>query len=341
MSKHFGIDSLQIQKDAEITETATSLVVPAVITREAVLEYDFGPCYQPATVVKKASFSALDAWIVENHPQEIIVSRVDDLRGKVRDPKFQSGRIRANLEFFKDRCSPKYLEGIRSGDIRSVSIGFFYDTKEESGVWNGEEYDHVKTHLFIDHVAVGDWTGRCSYPFCGIGVDNPGLEPGLKLGADPYPDEHACRLRDPDTLEIVGSGTRSHEGKKYRVIYGRPKGKPKAGSVEQAYRYPKKTWSESEARAHCKSHKGEFEPAAKEKAQSSPSRSSDGATPGRAGQPDKSTYESPKERWIESGVEGGVESHKDEKRATENSVDELISRAEKAIRELEACMEVM
>jgi hypothetical protein len=127
----------------------------------------------------------------------------------------------------------------------------------ESGEFKGKHYDYVKRDILIDHVAVGDWLGRCSYPACGIGVD------ALK-GADPYPNEHACRLRDPDTLDIVGSGEHEHNGKTYRVIYGKPKGEKDAGSLEQAYRYPVKTWTEAEARNHCQDHEGTFEVATKQ-----------------------------------------------------------------------------
>ncbi len=77
----------------------------------------------------------------------------------------------------------------------------------------------------------------------------------------PYRNEHSCRLLDPDEVDVVGSETREHEGKKYRVIFGKPKGSD--GSVEQAYRYPlSEGWTEAEARAHCKEHGGIlFEPA--------------------------------------------------------------------------------
>jgi len=76
----------------------------------------------------------------------------------------------------------------------------------------------------------------------------------------PYPNEHACRLVDPDKLKIVGSEEREHEGKKYRIIFGLPKS-GEGGSVEQAYRYPKDIWSKEQAEKHCKDHNGEFEPA--------------------------------------------------------------------------------
>lgn len=82
------------------------------------------------------------------------------------------------------------------------------------------------------------------------------------LGANPYPNEHSCRLRDPETLDIVGSGERKTDGKTYRVIFGKPKGG--GGSVEQAYRYPVKGWTEAEGRKHYNRHNGTFEPASKE-----------------------------------------------------------------------------
>jgi len=68
-------------------------------------------------------------------------------------------------------------------------------------------------------------------------------------------------LRDPAELEIVGSDEREHDDKTYRVIFGKPKDGD--GSVEQAYRYPKDSWSEEAARSHCQDHDGTFEAAEK------------------------------------------------------------------------------
>ena len=82
----------------------------------------------------------------------------------------------------------------------------------------------------------------------------------------PYPNFHACRIRDPgdfvqDSFRTI---SREHEGKSYSIIVGKLK---EGGSmVEQTYRYPKESWTESEARSHCKSHDGKlFEPASSEK----------------------------------------------------------------------------
>lgn len=79
----------------------------------------------------------------------------------------------------------------------------------------------------------------------------------------PYPNFHSCRLHDPDKYDKWANVDREHNGKKYQVIRGKIKNSDEW--EDQAYRYPKETWTEAEARAHCKEHKGiKFEPAKKE-----------------------------------------------------------------------------
>lgn len=82
--------------------------------------------------------------------------------------------------------------------------------------------------------------------------DNSGRE------MKPYPNEHACRLNDPGKYQRFARMKRKHDGKEYYVIIGFKKG---GGSEDQAYRYPKDTWSASEARAHCQEKGGSFEAA--------------------------------------------------------------------------------
>jgi hypothetical protein len=254
----YGLKSIEAGK-FEVRDDEESLTVPAVITREDVYDYDGVLVYEPAEEIEKTTFTAQNAWIVENHPAEVILTKAEDIRGRVASAVFEEDRIKADLTFYKSRCSPQYLADIKKARIKSVSIGFFWEPEERKGEFNGKHYDYVMRGIFIDHVAVGSWTGRCSYPLCGIGID------GKLKGANPYPNEHSCRLKDPETLNIVGSGERKHDGKTYRVIFGKPKGEEDAGSVEQAYRYPVESWSEGEARKHCQAHDGRFEPATKEK----------------------------------------------------------------------------
>lgn len=77
----------------------------------------------------------------------------------------------------------------------------------------------------------------------------------------PFENEHACRLRDPADFQddSFRRTIRKHDGKEYSVIMGKLKGEDTM--TEQAYRYKKDIWTASEARAHCKDHKGKFEPA--------------------------------------------------------------------------------
>ena len=81
------------------------------------------------------------------------------------------------------------------------------------------------------------------------------------IGEKPYPNFHACRLRDPGDFQADSfrRTTRDHEGKEYSVIMGKLDGE--TTMTEQAYRYAKGTWEADEARLHCESHDGSFEAA--------------------------------------------------------------------------------
>jgi ATP-dependent Clp endopeptidase proteolytic subunit ClpP len=81
----------------------------------------------------------------------------------------------------------------------------------------------------------------------------------------PYPNEHACRINDPDKYERIARKNcdMKVDDKCVDVIYGI---KAEGGSEIQALRYPKDVWREEAARAHCKERDGTFEPASEEPA---------------------------------------------------------------------------
>jgi len=85
------------------------------------------------------------------------------------------------------------------------------------------------------------------------------------IAMKPYENEHACRLENPDKYKRFTRGKRKHEGKEYSIIFGWYEKEGKEVSEEQAYRYKKDVWTASEARSHCKDHKGSFEAAKDEK----------------------------------------------------------------------------
>lgn len=75
----------------------------------------------------------------------------------------------------------------------------------------------------------------------------------------PYPNEHACRLKEPnfDSYNRVNNAGKVN-GKRIDFIYGIKNGK----ATIQAIRYPKDVWTASAARAHCNTHNPiSFEPA--------------------------------------------------------------------------------
>ncbi|KPV64074.1 MAG: hypothetical protein AOA65_1104 [Candidatus Bathyarchaeota archaeon BA1] len=87
--RKYALNSIQADK-MEIHEDDETLTVPAVITREGVYDYDGMKVYEPAEEVEKAVFTAENAWIVEEHPPEIILSDPKLIRGTVRRPTFQA-----------------------------------------------------------------------------------------------------------------------------------------------------------------------------------------------------------------------------------------------------------
>ena len=78
----------------------------------------------------------------------------------------------------------------------------------------------------------------------------------------PFPDKHACIIRDRKEFDVTSFVTqqRSHNGKPYDVIMGHLAGEKTL--TEHSYHYPLAHWTADEARAHCKEHYGiSFEPA--------------------------------------------------------------------------------
>lgn len=82
------------------------------------------------------------------------------------------------------------------------------------------------------------------------------VEKSKTIVGKPYPNEHACRLKDPDNYDEFSRKTREHGSKEYSVIYGIKDNEE--GSEEQSYRYDTDEWSAAEAREHCKDHDGNF-----------------------------------------------------------------------------------
>ncbi len=108
---------------------------------------------------------------------------------------------------------------------------------------------------------------------CGRGYrfDKDAGEPiALDLVLKPFPNEHACRVRDPgdfqdDSFRRISE--EDEEGRQLDIIIGRLTGE--TTTTTQAFRYPIDDWTEDAANAHCDDNDGIlFEPAEPEEEES-------------------------------------------------------------------------
>ena len=127
--------------------------------------------------------------------------------------------------------------------------------------------NEAREEIGMDKVGWGDtWNA----PMNLIPISSPKGEPAMPAPAEeesisgelvmkPYPQEHSCRLNPPDKYDKFARKNCAvkSDGKCIDFIYGVKEGK----SELQAMRYNKDIWTESEARNHCNSKDGKFEPA--------------------------------------------------------------------------------
>ena len=75
----------------------------------------------------------------------------------------------------------------------------------------------------------------------------------------PLPGEFSCRLKEPglfDANSFRRMTQKTKSGKTVGVIIAKLKGESKTSA--QALRYPKDSWSESEAKSDCAKNNGSF-----------------------------------------------------------------------------------
>ncbi len=185
-----GIINGEVDSSKAISETDDELVIPAILAREAVLPYPKGKAYRSADELQAALFTFDKAWVTaEKHPEpliSIVTDRKRQIKGTLSDIKLdadavnpagkKSPAVRANVHLFKKTLSKNFIEDVKSGKKKDVSVGFTYDTIEKSGEWLGEKYDFVQENLLINHVAVGVPVGRMRAPFIGLGCDSVDFE---------------------------------------------------------------------------------------------------------------------------------------------------------------------
>lgn len=176
---------------------------------------------------------------------------------------------------------------VKAGAIKGASIGFkpvkayFPDEKEmkDRGMdpWG----------LVYENIRLLEWS-ICSVPANQASlaeakakalISEKDIEIAEKFGlidaaTKPYPNEHACRLKDPDQFDKFRreNADREIDGKPLDVIYAKT---VDGDWEEQAYRYSIDNWKEEQAKSHCSEHNGTFEAAEPQKCEECDSEEED------------------------------------------------------------------
>ena len=219
-SRRFQADSLSLDADAKITETAEYLTVePVTIAREGVFVYEDGRAFKPGDELKKGA-EVSRTYLAWDHPLERVITKPTQIKGFADDVRFvkdgAGSRVKARLTFYKKKLTVDQQELIRSKARRDVSVGFYYEEDRTPGKWNGQEYDYVQRDFVYDHVASVDH-GRCAFPACGIGVDvgNAGADvltaeqknriPKSEWGYTPSDNRSEWKLPLPDRAHVIAA----------------------------------------------------------------------------------------------------------------------------------------
>ena len=161
-------------------------------------------------------------------------------------------RMQMNLETQGGR---EAFSNIAGGFVREWSVGFNIPSAD-AVVYDRGGQKAIRRIMALDWVEVSSVIRGASPATGTIAAKSADMDTEEK----PYPNEHACRMREPGDFEIFRNRAEEADGKTIRVIYGQEKGTDEWDI--QSYRMPTSDWSEAEARGYCSDHDGiKFEPA--------------------------------------------------------------------------------
>ena len=161
-------------------------------------------------------------------------------------------RMQMNLETQGGR---EAFSNIAGGFVREWSVGFNIPSAD-AVVYDRGGQKAIRRIMALAWVEVSSVIRGASPATGTIAAKSADMDTEEK----PYPNEHACRMREPGDFEIFRNREEEADGKTIRVIYGQEKGTDEWDI--QSYRMPTSDWSEAEARGYCSDHDGiKFEPA--------------------------------------------------------------------------------
>lgn len=182
MKVKYARDSFKLDK-AKITEDERSLQVPSILSKSGVYDYPDGAAFKSTVELLRATRTARYAKLtIREHPETLVIMSQEQIFGGIVNPYFDRNKIRAILDFDKKFTPEAFLQRVRLavsgvGKTMENSIGFYYKEDRTPGkapdVNTGKmrRYDYAMLDIVIDHVAAGAFTGRCTAPNCGLGLD--------------------------------------------------------------------------------------------------------------------------------------------------------------------------
>jgi hypothetical protein len=186
MNVKVGTCEIELDSTKVISENDSEIVIPALLAREGVLPYAQGKAFRPADELKSSLFTFDGAWCVsKKHPEQMILTKPGEISGKISDVQWDEARsaVKGNVHLFKAKNDSGFLEDVKAGKLKDVSIGFLYEEDWQAGEWNKQKYDFVQRNILINHVAVGVPKGRMTSPSVGLGLDSSGA---VHVGVDPW-----------------------------------------------------------------------------------------------------------------------------------------------------------
>jgi hypothetical protein len=244
----------------QIREDGNSVIVPAILTRESILPFGDGKGYRPAKELQAAAYTLEGAWVVAfSHIDTVFVTNRADVRGKVENVKFYDkiNGVIGDIRFLKANCDQTFLDSVKSGNLKDVSVAYFCEDVFTPGKFGDEPYDFVQQNFMFGHVAAGVPEGRCPSPFCGMAVDAL-----FTKHADPEVTENYVRIRvrDPNLFTDGSFRTIVLSAKDgVHAVIGKLKSDPSGATLIQNYMFDlAKGWTMEKAKAWVKDHKDAF-----------------------------------------------------------------------------------
>lgn len=161
------------------------IVVPTVAVQEQVLENNIGRMLLPAEEIERSASAWNFTPVTLGHPQrggrpttardpDVVNSRVI---GILFNAEFKDGALKADVFIDPEqaenvRGGEELIAQLERGEIGEVSTGFSFSADNESGEFEGDEFDLIARNIQPDHFAVGIEEGACSVEDgCGLGIN--------------------------------------------------------------------------------------------------------------------------------------------------------------------------